>query len=353
MKWLLALLTCCASVFALNASAMTFTYTGPANGDFFDEANWTDPNGNNPVGDPNEPGSPLLDSTTNSIGIDLIIDGSSVVANGQVDFGSGSLTLIGGGQLEVTGSGNDIDFNSASTFTMSNSTLIVNGDVSMEGTVDLVGGSVQSITDDIEFRSTLNFTLDGTSLSSGDNTFFSAFTGPLANADIFSADRLGLDQSTAVLVTDTNINVNNGLGDVDDVFAAAGAGSSLTLAGTSTLLADTVEEGVDLILDDASSANLGGGGVEVLDNGSTATLLTTQATLQINAITNDPRASIINGLSGQSYADDPSGWNVKNWNGLDAVTLQVVGVPEPATAALLCLGLGATAMARRRITCVS
>ena len=57
----------------------TFFYTGPANGDFFDESNWTtepDGMGSSPVGDP------FVDSTTNAISLDLIIDGDAVDAAG-------------------------------------------------------------------------------------------------------------------------------------------------------------------------------------------------------------------------------------------------------------------------------
>ena len=336
-----AIAICCLFSLANNASA-TFFYTGPANGDFFDEANWNDAadgSGSAPVGDP------IVNSSSGAIAIDLVIDGDSVVANGQVDFGNGSLTINSGGQLEVTGAGNDVDFNTNSTFNFTDSTLIANGDVVLEGIANLSGGTVTSVTDDIEFQNNLTVNVNGTDFSSGDNTFFNAFSGSISNASFFSADRFGLSQNTAVVVTDTIINVLNGNGDVDDVFAAAGAGSSLTLLGNSQLIADTVEEGVDLIIGDSSTANLGGSGIEFLDNGSTITLLTLQASLQVHAITNDERVSIIDGNTGLSYSAAPSNWNIDNWNGLDAVTLQLI--PEPSSVLLMALGLGIIAKRRK------
>ncbi len=335
-------LTCLVMVLAVNVHAQTFFYTGAPGGDFFDETNWNDMadgSGLSPVGDL------IPDDSAGAIALDLIIDGDSVVAAGQVDFGTGSLSLLGGAVLDMTASGSIIDFNADSSFTLTDSVLTADDDIVMEGVVILTGGSVTSLNDDVEFQDALTVTVDGTTFAAGDNAFFDAFSGSIVNASITSADRLGLRQNAAVVVTDTMIDVQGGNGDVDDVFDTAGTGSSLTLLGASTLLADTVEEGVDLVLGGSSVATLGGNGVEILDNGSTATLLTTAAILQVNAITNDPRAFIINGLTGQSYADDPSTWNVTSWNGTDPVALQII--PEPATAVMLLGGVFAGVLRRR------
>lgn len=337
------ILACLFLILGVNAHAQTFFYTGAPDGDFFDEANWNDMadgTGSSPAGDL------VPDDSAGAIALDLVIDGVSVVAAGQVDFGTGSLSLLDGANLDMTASGSIIDFNADSSFTLVDSTLTADDDIVMEGIVNLTGGSVTSLNDDVEFQDALTIAVDGTTFSSGDNTFFDSFSGSIANASITSADRLGLRQNVAVVVTDTMIDVQGGTGDVDDVFDAAGSGSSLTLLGSSTLLADTVEEGVDLVLGGSSVATLGGSGVEILDNGSTATLLTTDATLQVNAITNDPRAFIINALTGQSYADDPSTWNVTNWNGTDPVLLQIV--PEPASIALLLMGLSLGVLRNQR-----
>lgn len=324
MKNSLLLVTALFSLITSPALAQ-YTYIGSSGGSFFDETNWEDMGGTNPaVGT-------LPDSTTGAIALDLIIDGANVEAAGQVDFGTGSLTLLNSATFEVTGSGNDLDFNSASSFSLTNSTVTVDGDVVIEGIADFAGGQVTSVTDDIEFQELLTLSIDGTSFSSGDNLFFDAFSGTIVNASFTSADRFGLRQSTALVIVDSTINIQNGGGDLDDVFAAAGAGSSITLLGNSLLLADTVEEGVDLIIGGTSKAQLGGGGVEILDNGSTATLLTVDAMLQISAITDDPRAFVVDGRAGGvDYTADSSVWNVTNWDGASAVTLQLV-VPEPAS----------------------
>lgn len=321
-----SLLLVSAFFFLITSPALAqYTYVGLSGGSFFDETNWEDIGGVNPA-----IGS-LPDSTTGAIAIDLIIDGSNVVALGQVDFGAGSLTLLNSADFSVTGGGNDLDFNSASSFSLTDSTVTVDGDVVIEGIADFSGGQVTSVTDDVEFQELLTLTIDGTSFSSGDNIFFDAFSGTIVNATFTSADRFGLRQSTALVIVDSTIDVQSGGGDLDDVFAAAGVGSSITLLGNSLLLADTVEEGVNLIIGGTSKAQLGGGGVEILDNGSTATLLTVDAMLQISAITDDPRAFIVDGRAGGvDYTADSSVWNVTNWDGASAVTLQLV-VPEPAS----------------------
>ena len=323
---------CFALVLPAVASAQ-FYYTGAAGGDFYDEANWTanaDGTGANPAGDV------LFNDAANAIGIDLIIDNDSVVANGQVDFGSGSLMIGNGAEFTITGVDNQLDINSASTFSLMGGTLTVEDDIFFEGDVSFVGGSVTSVADDVEFQDNLtSLSIDGTTFTSlADNIVFDAFLGTVNNATFVSADRLGVRNAVAIVMSDTDIDVQSGLGDVDDVFGAAGLGSSLTLLGASTLLADSVEEEADLILGGSTVATMGGGGERITADGSTITMTTTDATLVIaSTLVDDPRADLINGLTGESYLDNPSAWTVTDWNGTDEVSLSIV--PEPSLLALM------------------
>ncbi|MEN1681255.1 MAG: PEP-CTERM sorting domain-containing protein [Planctomycetota bacterium] len=330
-----------------HAHAQSFFFVGPADGDFFDVNNWNDAadgTGSAP------PVDSLPNSTTGAIAIDLVIDSTSVLAEGQVDFGVGSLTITNDGSLEITGSGNDIDFNSATTLVLSGSTLIADGDVVLEGSITIANSVVTATTDDIEIQDNAVIDISGSVITAGDNFFFDSFVGTVTSSEFSSADRLGIRApggvDADVVVFDTNISIQAGAGDTDNIFTDnLDSGGSLTLLGASTLLSDTVEEEVDLIIGGTSSATLGGNGVEILDNGSTATLTTFGASLIVNEITDDPRAFIINGRTGLSYADDSTRWNVTDWNGLDAVTLQIV--PEPSTAAVLGVA-GVASMLRRR-----
>jgi hypothetical protein len=319
-----------------------YTYVGPNGGDFFDVNNWEDSAGMNPSA-----GS-IPDSTTGEIALDMQIVGSSVVANGQVDFGTGSISLLNSAFLDVTGAGNDFDMNGSSSISVANSTLRVDGDIQLNGLTNMNSSVVTSLTDDVEFAgSMVNYSIVDTVFSAGDNAFFRNFAGAISGGSITTADRLGLDSMVTVPLTDVVIDVNGGFGDVDDVFAADGAGSTLILNGVSSLLADTVEEGVNLELHDFSIATLGNNGIEYLDNGSTLTIFSRDAFLTVADVTTDARSLLINGVTGMSYLDDPSTWTVANWNGTDGVTLGITSIPEPSSYLIL-ISLGCVAAVHRR-----
>ena len=116
-------------------------------------------------------------------------------------------------------------------------------------------------------------------------------------------------------------------------------------------MADSVEEGVDLILGGTTVATMGGAGVRIQDTGSTITLTSLDATLNTALISEDPRDFLINGFTGQTYSADSSTWNVTNWNGLDPVSLQLVGVPEPSGGLLVGFMLLSASVIRQRRLC--
>ncbi|MAT68673.1 MAG: hypothetical protein CMJ58_04045 [Planctomycetaceae bacterium] len=355
---MLAALACFA--LAPAAQAQTYFFVGPAGGDFFDEANWntmSDGTGSIPAGDP------IQDSTTNAITLDLIIDGDTVEAAGEVDFGPGSLTLLTGSMLSITGAGNDLDINSDSTFSFTGATLEVNDIINFEGTSTFSGGVVTSVTDDIVFQNQfISLIIDGTTFNAQDTVQFEGPTpGSIANAVFNVVDQFGLrddgDGTANVVMTNTSIDIDaNGStsgGDIQNVFSGDAIGSSLTLLGASTLRADAVEEGADLILGGTSVATLGVHFEErITADGSTITMLTPGAKLNVVALDNlaaeyvDSRPFLINGITGVDYATDPSTWNVTNWDGFSAVSLQIV--PEPGTSMLALAGLALFGMRRRR-----
>lgn len=330
----------------LTGFSQTFFFTGGADSDFFNEANWTV----NSDGTGGSIGSDLLmDSSTNAIGLDLIVDGDAVTANGQVDFGTGSLTLLDGSIFSITATDADLDINTDSTFSMTNSTLIVEDIVNFEGTSNFVGGTVRSITDDIAFQDNfVNLSIDGTSFTAFDNIYFDGFAGDITNASFDSGDRLGMRNSVGVVMSDTDIIINGGAGDMDDVFGTSGGGSSLTLLGSSTFVADTVEEGADLILGGSTVATMGAGGQRILGDGSTITINSFDVVLNTSLVVEDARDFLINGTTGLSYSADSSTWNVTNWNGVDAVSLNIVSVPEPNSLLFGMMMLSAVAIRRQR-----
>lgn len=331
------------------SSAQPYYFVGPAGGDFFDEGNWNDAaDGTGAF----LAGDPLFDSASAAIDLDLIIDGDVVVANGEVDFGPGSLSLGSGSLLLISGAGSDLDINSNSTFSLTEATLIVDDVINFEGTSTFSGGSVQSLFDDIAFQDNFdNLTINGTLFTAFDNIYFDGFNGSITGASFDSGDRLGVRNSVGVVMTDSVLVIQDGTGDIDDVFAAAGAGSSLTLLGNSVLVADSVEEGAQLFLGGSTDALMGGQGERIVTTDSLITMTTTDAILSIATLDPmgvdyvDARPYLVNGLTGQTYAENPFTWNVSNWDGFSAVTLQV-RVPEPSAAAVLLIG--AVAAPRRR-----
>jgi hypothetical protein len=333
----------------------TYYFVGAPGGDFFDENNWNsapDASGSIPAL------NPITSSATNAIALDLIIDGDTVVANGQVDFGSGSLSMLSGSQLSVTLAGGDFDINSAGSFSMTDSTLIVDDLIDLEGVLDFNGGSVLTVFGDFSFNDDItNLTINGTSFTttggSGSNIFFDGFAGSISGATFDTADRLGFRQLVDVTMTDTIVDVENGTGDLEDVFATNdAAGSTFTLLGASSLNADSAEEGLALVLGGTTVATMGAQGSRIVDALSSITVISTGVQLIVAELGPgevdffDGRPNLFSGITGLSYADDPTGWNVKNWNGFDAVTLQIV--PEPGTVWILASGCLAGAAIRRR-----
>ena len=337
----------------------TYYYVGPDGGDFFDEANWNesaDGLGAFLTGDP------LVSSTTNAFDLDLIIDGATVEAAGQVDIGTGSLSLLGGSVFTVvgldgtTGDPNVLDVNSSSTFTLVDSTLTTDWDMFFEGDVSFTGGTVTSLGDDIEFQDNLtSLLIDGTVFDApADNIIFDGLLGTITNASFSTVDRLSLRNTTGnpsatIVMTDTDININGGAGDVDDVFTTNDSnGAILVLDGSSTLLGNQIDDGASLVLDGFAIATLTStSGAVDAGSGGMITLSSLGAKLiLVNESGTDVRSAIFNGYTGLSYADDPSAWNVSDWDGIAAVSLQVV--PEPATWLLALLGVGGVATALRR-----
>ncbi len=313
-----------------------FFYTGPANGDFFDELNWNSlPGGGgaNPAAGAIDPATDIFDN--------LFLDGVSTLANGKVQFGAGGgLDMQPGSLLDIVSGGTgQLDLIAGTTFNFNNAMLIADDDIFLRGTTTLTGGSVTSRADDIEFLSS-NTVINGTSFTSGGSSgaiIFRETITSIFGASFNAADRLGLREFD-VTMTDSTINVNNGEDDVENVFTSPPAvTATLTLKGNSSLLADQLQEDVKLALFDNSVATLAnvdnsgdvGDQLAVITENSLVTLHSTGAKLIIpNPQTVSSAPKIRNGQTGLVYSFDPSTWNVKNWNGLDAVTLQIV--PEPS-----------------------
>lgn len=303
----------------------SFTFVGTTSNEFFTESNWQDAQGNNPPANSINVGVPIRHS--------LIIDGDSVVATGAPQQ---ELTFQEGGSLELTAGSMltssllQLEFNPGSGLKLTDATIRFREDIRLSGTNVLTGGTIESQADDVEFNTRHRSIINGTTILSGnsENVFFDNSATSIFGATIVSEDRLGLRYEVNVTVTDTMIDVNGGRGDVEDIFGGIegppqGEGSVLTLKGSSTLLADTFEDGVSLVVDDTSVATLlGSPNSELVDtNGtSTITVASTGAELVIlNPSDFDPRAFVINGLTGMSYLDDPSAWNITDWNGLTAL----------------------------------
>lgn len=321
-----------------------YYFVGAADGDFFDENNWndmSDGSGNSAPTASIDPGA--------SIYLSLIIDGDSVGSSGgEADFGEGSSLELTSGSTLTFSLGGNLDFNPNSGFKLTDATVNVATDIFLEGTNFLNGGSI-SAGDDLEFSDAFTAVINGTMISAEDNVFFENSATSVTGASILSSDRLGMRYEVDVTVTDTDIIVLGessvdpgglGHGDIEDAFTGGvGNGSTLTLQGGSTLLANALQDGVSLALDDTSIATMrndpGGHdldppeGFDVVDPNGQVIFLSVGAELVLTfGNAHDVRDLIINGLTGLSYADDPNAWNVTDWDGLSALpSLKLAGLP--------------------------
>lgn len=326
--------------------AATFFYTGPSGGDFFTESNWNSLpacGGTSPLAGEIDEGVEFTH--------ELIIDGASVSAFGNdlvpgngvivLDIGAGGmLSLLNGSDLQVTNTlfNAQFELSTGGTFNLMNSTLGVDDDIFWRGTSSFFGGSVETFADDMEFISS-DITVNGTVFTSDDSTIFRAEITPAAGSSIIgatfnSAARIGIREFN-VTVTDSHFNVT---GDVEDLFSTDldTATAALTLRGDSTLIADQVQEGVRLILEDSAVATLTN--VADPDELTWFTQDSTKAILNspnaqlvlLNPQTESSATKIFNGVTGQSYDADSSTWNPTTWNGTDAVTLSITSTPANA-----------------------
>jgi hypothetical protein len=231
-----------------------------------------------------------------------------------------------------------VEFLFGSGFKFTDATMTVFEDIFFHGTTLLSGGTIESIDDDIEFQDANDSTIDGTTFRAGDNILLDNSVTEVTGAVFESSDRLGLRYEIDFTLNDSTIDVNNGNGDIEDIFTGAqGEGTTLTLDGDSILNADAVQEGIDLVLDGSTVATLLGGSPTVgdppnsaedlVDVGGTITFASASAVLSTErASASDVRARIINGLTGMSYLDDPTAWNIKNWDGISVLSsLQLDG----------------------------
>ncbi|MEM8947097.1 MAG: hypothetical protein AAGD11_18130 [Planctomycetota bacterium] len=306
-----------------------FYFVGPSGGDFFDESNWNDQpdgSGSSPPANTIEPGQRIQHA--------LVIDGDTVSsgspANGlgrKAVFESGSsLEMTPGSVLNFPESVDEVEFLFGSGFMFTDATMTVFEDIFFHGTTIMSGGTIESLDDDIEFQDANDTTITGTTFRAADNILLDNSITSVTGATFESSDRLGVRYEIDFSVSDTTIDVNNGNGDIEDIFAGAqGENTVVTLEGASILNADAVQEGVSLVLDGSTVATLLGGSPTLGDNASedlvdadgTITLMSAAAELTtLRASASDVRSRVINGLTGLSYLDDPTAWNIEDWDGI-------------------------------------
>ncbi len=343
-----------------------FTFVGPSGGDFFDVLNWEDGGSANPAA--------IIDGVTGFIELDLTIGGTgNVAAASIIDFGAGSLSMTSGSVLNTSAT---MNFNSGSSLSMDGASLTLTGtlaagelDLGLGSTLSVTGGSfltagddmdlrgatsisdstLESIGDDIEFKDDLPMTLTNSTFivpndpnNSPQVIFFEGISQTVINSN-FTGGRISLDTLVTVTATDSVFNM---VGDIEDAFSGLTNGT-LILAGTSSVVADQVEEGATVILRDSSSLtliddNTDTDGEEWITKpsltDSSVIFESTGASLTLQGgriAATDDATQIINGLFGDvSYAANPSLFTPNNWNGQDDVTIQITGVPEPSSLVL-------------------
>ncbi|TWT77288.1 hypothetical protein Pla123a_19450 [Posidoniimonas polymericola] len=383
-RTLILLAACVMAAIPAVLSAQPFYYVGPAGGDFFDQANWND----SADGLGAFLATPVIDGGTGAIELAFIVDGDTVSAGADVDFGMGSLTLgpgaslgVGSGGL-VFGSGSSfimdqaslavdaggsgqIAFNGGSSISLSGSSVTASDDIFFRGELTIAGSMIESTGDDIEFQSSAMV------VSINDSDFLASSTGSGGGFDqviyfrtstdavfgsTFRGGRFGVltdgvGTTTLFEATDSIFEFD---GDVENIFASSNGGvHQFSLLGDSRLVADQLQSGIALFLGGNSTATF----TDDLDDADGDSWLTDNALVRLDSTgasltfandqTADTRSRIFNGLAPTTYALDPSGFSPNDWDGVSAVTLRLV--PEPGSAVLAILGgLGLAAAGRRR-----
>lgn len=330
-----------------------FTYVGPDGGDFTLASNWEDADGNPLPADISTVDNQGITTYTLIVDGDLIGGARTVTASydDQIQFGLGaSLEIINGAEVSLTNAdgGSTIDFDPGSALKIVNSTFIVNDDILFDGMLYMENGVLESTIDDIEFQDEYDGTIINSTLRAGDNLLVDTAVGNVVGSTFEITDGLSIRNDSDMTVTDTDIVMSF---DVEPLFLFSdGEGTSLTLKGSSTLQADSINEGTDLILDDSSFASLGSLDIDPTSSsadppsimvGTNTTdafgyvgedfesliiFMSTDAELELRFSVDadesgviDARSLIINGLTGLSYLDDPTAWNVTDWDGLSSL----------------------------------
>ena len=317
-----------------------YTFVGGDGGDFTLASNWEDADGNPLPADISTVDNQAITGYTLLIDGDLIGGNRAVSASftDQIQFGSGaSLEIINGATLTLTNSdgGSTIDFDPGSALKIVDSTFTINDDILLDGMLYMENSILESTSDDIEMQDEYDGTIINSTLITGDSLLVDAPMGNISGSTFQISSGISISYDSNITVTDTDIELSF---DIEPLFAFRdGEGTSLTLKGSSTLRADSVNEGTDLILEDSSFVSFGS--LDINPTSSTANPPSVMVgTNTVNAfgyvgedfesqiifmsydaemetrfsVLVDPdglidaRALIINGFTGLSYLDDPS-----------------------------------------------
>lgn len=356
------------------AGAQDYFFVGSPGGDFFDQASWnSQPDGLGAV----LPG-PVVDAGTSNVEFSLVIDGDSVTAGSVVEIGSmGSLTINSGGMFDISeelfvydsgsltmvdafltvidGENGQVNWNENSIVSLTRSSVTASDDFFIRSQTTIIDSYLESTGDDIEFRteavinqiSGSEFFASSMGTSDFDQFIILQTPSIVATNSYFHGGLLGIDGTgTQVLAIDSTFLF---AGDVENAFGSSSNGNILTLAGTSTLEADQLEEGILMVLDDSSVATLIDGAEDSDDPG----WITTNALVRIDSVdaalvlTDAQDVSnanrVFNGTSFTTYSATPGFFIPSTWDGMSPETIMIVEVPEPAASGLVLVLLGAYA----------
>ena len=226
-----------------------------------------------------------------------------------------------------------LELNNSSSFTLVDSEVSVFNEMFFGGSIETIGGSLSS-EKGIEFQETAILSIDGTTVSADEGIdFFGSFES-ISDATFSNSAAGGTlrinGQNSVVQMTDTMITVgleSAGFGDLESM-DASDAGT-LVIKGNSEITLDELQDGARLELLDCSMAFVKSDISGVGNSGSTVTLFSTTGILVFSSANLGPnidrRNFVINGLTGMTYNDDPSAWNIADWDGLSNVALQLKG----------------------------
>jgi len=237
-----------------------YTFMGPSGGNFFDESNWLDAQGNTaPFGTIN-PNADIAHS--------LIIPANVSVTSGNTPgraqfVQGGSLEMFAGSSLNITtnnggGGALGLNFQDGTGLKVTNATIFTDSGIQLSGETSIIDSTLTAggAESDLYFDQVSDSFISGSTLTATDVLGFESSTPTILNSNIV-AEAFSLKFESQISIRDTQITTTGG--EIQAASDDRADNTLLRLMGTSEVTSTSLCDGVSAVLDDSSVLTLSGG----------------------------------------------------------------------------------------------